>query len=196
MIWNPALAMERLAPDKGPTLASMEGVCIGFRPGSSALTMARATGTSNTAIVGSLVNPADPAGWHVLPVHEDVANLRRARLIDVWRDGDIIHVWSLFQDSSSMPGRAEREAVHEYSLSATADAATGQLLTLDVRPGTLPHGECPAAMANIPVLVGTPMAALRTTVIQRLRRTAGCTHLNDMLRSLAEVPMLAERIGD
>jgi len=32
---------------------------------------------------------------------------------------------------------------------------------------------------------------MRTEVLQRLRATDCCTHLNDGLRSLAEVPVLA-----
>jgi hypothetical protein len=32
--------------------------------------------------------------------------------------------------------------------------------------------------------------ALRERVLDELKGTAGCTHLNDMLRALAEVPVL------
>jgi hypothetical protein len=34
------------------------------------------------------------------------------------------------------------------------------------------------------------LADLRQLVLERLRGTAGCTHLNDALRALAEVPHL------
>jgi hypothetical protein len=36
---------------------------------------------------------------------------------------------------------------------------------------------------------------LRHVVLERLARTKGCTHLNDALRALAEVPVLAERLA-
>jgi hypothetical protein len=39
-------------------------------------------------------------------------------------------------------------------------------------------------------MVGTPVSSLRTNVIRELAREQGCTHLNDMLRSLAEVPQM------
>jgi hypothetical protein len=43
-------------------------------------------------------------------------------------------------------------------------------------------------------LLNTPIAELRNTVLERLRKTAGCTHLNDMIRSLAEAPVLAGKL--
>jgi hypothetical protein len=50
------------------------------------------------------------------------------------------------------------------------------------------------AVANADRMVGTPLADLRTAVLEQLTRATqghdGCTHLNDVLRSLAEVPVL------
>jgi Protein of unknown function (DUF2889) len=50
------------------------------------------------------------------------------------------------------------------------------------------------AVANVGRLVGTPLTRLRTVVLERLRTTGGCTHLNDALRALAEVPILARHL--
>lgn len=58
-------------------------------------------------------------------------------------------------------------------------------------PRSLPYDECPLAVHNVTALAGTP---LRTTVLGRLRGPLGCTHLNDMLRTLADVPELARRL--
>ncbi|MCE7798371.1 DUF2889 domain-containing protein [Sphingobium sufflavum] len=197
--WHPGYLQEQAAvleqaAGAGFTVASMEGVCIGFRPGSSALLHKPGQGTPNSTQVVPLPNPADPAGWHAFALDGDFGNFRRARLIDIWREDGLIHVDALFQDTSSLPGTAMREAIHEYRLRATADGATGRLLTLDATPGTLPHAECPAAMVNMAVVLGTPMEDLRATVLDRLKRTAGCTHLNDMIRSLAEAPVLAAKL--
>jgi len=49
-------------------------------------------------------------------------------------------------------------------------------------------------MANIGLLVGSQMTDLRDVVLEKLKRTAGCTHLNDTVRSLAEVPVLAAKL--
>ena len=40
---------------------------------------------------------------------------------------------------------------------------------------------------------GTQLRALRSEVLKRLKSADCCTHLNDGLRSLAEVPILAAR---
>jgi Protein of unknown function (DUF2889) len=63
-------------------------------------------------------------------------------------------------------------------------------------PRVLPYDECPLAVLNVPTLVGLPLSELRTAVLRRLRGPLGCTHLNDMLRALADVPGLAGRLLD
>ncbi len=55
----------------------------------------------------------------------------------------------------------------------------------------LPYAECPGAAPNASWMAGTELRAMRTEVLERLRATDCCTHLNDGLRSLAEVPVLA-----
>jgi hypothetical protein len=119
--------------------------------------------------------------------------MRRARRIDV-TTGNVITVDAMFQDSATVP-TGGRVAVHEYQLSAQADLVTGELLSVHADPRVLPYQECPMAAANVGRLIGTPMAELRTVVLERLRTVAGCTHLNDALRALAEVPVLARHLA-
>ena len=172
----------------------MENVCIGYRTGSSALFAPKAGRTrQNTTPVVPLAHPLDPQGWHDLPSLEG-CHFRRARRIDVWREKDELVIDAMFQDSAAMPDRIERVAVHEYGLTARADLASETLTTLVTHAGTLPFVECPAAQANAGVMVGTPLSELRERVLERLRKTAGCTHLNDALRSLADVPSLAKSL--
>jgi hypothetical protein len=172
----------------------MEGVCIGFRAGSSALDLdGMNESVANYVAVPPLQHPHDPAGWHEM-IERDRINFRRARRIDVWRNGDVLRIDSMFQDSAGAPGGG-RVAIHEYRLTATADASAQTLLSIEATPGTLPYRECRAAPANLPTLLGTPLVDLRDTVLDRLRATAGCTHLNDMVRALAEVPVLAASAG-
>lgn len=166
----------------------MEGVCIGFRPGSSALTSdGTSAETQSSARVPSLVRPDDPLGWHALREQEGVG-MRRARRIDVWID-DAIRVEAAFQDSGTSPDGG-RVAVHEYLLTATIDVATTKLLDVAADARILPFPECPSGVANVRRMVGTPISAMREQVLTELRGTLGCTHLNDVLRSLAEVPQL------
>ena len=167
----------------------MEGVCIGFRPGASSLNDDGTPRISlNATPVVDLPLPGDPYSWHALPDNRGVA-FRRARHIDVWRD-DLLRVEAGFQDSANHPDGG-RVAIHEYRLTASVDPNTFELLSVAASPGTLPYSSCPAATLNIDRLAGTPIGELRTAVLEQLARTAGCTHLNDALRALAEVPVLA-----
>jgi hypothetical protein len=170
---------------------SMEGICAGFAPGASSLlsdgTPARVG--ENVARVPPLAAADDPDGWHELDDHPPMA-MRRARRIDVWADGGELGIDAMFRDSCWDPDGSE-VAVHEYQLLAAADRGTGTLTSVTARPRVLPYAECPAAAPNASWLTGTPLRALRSEVLRRIRGTDCCTHLNDALRSLAEVPVLA-----
>jgi hypothetical protein len=172
----------------------MEGVCIGFQPGSSALAP---DGTSRFShdirAVQPLPDPADPIGWHDLEHVTDVS-MRRARRIDVHL-GDVIEIDAMFQDSATVPAGG-RVAVHEYRVEATADPITGALLSVTADPRVLPYRECPLAALNVGRMVGTPLSELRANVLERLKGVDGCTHLNDALRALAEVPILVAPLRD
>jgi hypothetical protein len=169
----------------------MEGVCAGFRPGASSLAPGGYINVEvgqNVAEVPSIVDPADPAGWHEVPANPAVA-MRRARRIDVGLEGDAVWVDAMFRDSSWRPDGVE-VAVHEYHLDASASVTDLALTSVVAEPRVLPYPECPAAAPNAVRMVGTPMADLRGRVLESLKGTDGCTHLNDALRSLAEVPCL------
>lgn len=195
--WQRGLATAAAAADTAQPRRvgrNMEGVCAGFRPGSSALnTDGTSSARQSSAAVMDLRRPDDPEGWHAFTEQTGAVGMRRARRIDVWVD-DLIRIDSAFQDSATNSDGG-RTAVHEYRLSATADPVTLKLLSVEADPRVLPYAECPAAALNAPRMVGTPLAELRETVLVDLRGTAGCTHLNDALRALAEVPMLVTRLS-
>ena len=173
------------------------GTCAGFRPGSSALGVdggSHPENRQNVAGVPALADPADPLGWHDLDPHPPVA-MRRARRIDVWRDGSSIVADAMFRDSCWQPD-GEEVAVHEYAIDAVIDVASGYLTAVSATPKVLPFAECPAAAPNAAWLVGVPASKLRTEVLERLRSSDCCTHLNDALRALTEVPVLAGLIRD
>jgi len=176
------------------SLPQMEGICAGFVPGSSAL-LDDGTGrmnpetNHNVAPAPPLAAPDDPWSWHELDEHPPVA-MRRARRIDVWRDHDVIAIDAMFRDSCWQPDGGE-VAVHEYRIDATADAVTGEVTAVRADPRVLPFAECPGAAPNASLIVGANLADLRAEVLDRIRLTDCCTHLNDALRSLAEVPVIA-----
>jgi hypothetical protein len=177
-----------------PGTRVMRDACIGFRAGSSALTP---EGTAHPTLPlnrsGPLDAGEDALAWHDVPA-VDGMSLRRSRRLDVWTEGHTVHVDAFFQDSAAMPDGG-RQSLHEYTLTAEADTETCTLRAVHPVPRVLPHMECPLAVPGADRLVGTPLAELRSTVLRELRGAAGCTHLSDLLRSLADVPALASRLA-
>ena len=57
-------------------------------------------------------------------------------------------------------------------------------------PRVLPYDECPLAVGHVAAMAGLPLSELRGAVLELPRGPLGCTHLNDMLRALADVPEL------
>jgi hypothetical protein len=138
-----------------------------------------------------LRHPDDPDGWHAFTIQNTVG-MRRARRIDV-QQSRTIAIDAAFQDSAAKPD-GKRSVLHEYQVAATADPASLRLLTIDATPRVLPFSECPGAVNNIQRLIGAKLADLRQTVLDELPGTLGCTHLNDVLRALAEVPALLDHL--
>jgi Protein of unknown function (DUF2889) len=173
---------------------TMVDVCTGFAKGASSLTAdggPDSRGQSRTE-VGSLVNPNDPQGWHHLP-DQVGPRFRRARRIDIWKDGGHIHCDVGFQDSGSNPD-GTRTAVHEYHVALIVDPDDMTVNSLKATPHILPYRECPGAVANIQKLIGHPVKGFRQDVLDALPGILGCTHLNDVLRALADVPILSEHL--
>jgi hypothetical protein len=169
-------------------LRGRQDVCIGHTEGSAAQDPARFNQSYGDADAAPLVAADDPQGWHHLPAQEG-PGLRRARRIDVARRDDLIEIDSAFQDSATRPDGG-RGVIHEYGLTATADAGTMSLVAVEATPRVLPYPECPRAAGGIQKLLGAPLADLRDRVLAEFAGPAGCTHLNDALRALAEVPLL------
>jgi hypothetical protein len=133
----------------------------------------------------------DPAGWHDLEVHTGIS-MRRARRMDIWLE----ETWNIdagFQDSASLPD-GSRVAVHEYRVNVAVDRGSMRLLSIHADPRVLPYSECPTAAPNVQRLLGTHLADIRTTVLNELPGTLGCTHLNDALRALADTPTLIRHL--
>jgi hypothetical protein len=61
---------------------------------------------------------------------------------------------------------------------------------LNVDPRVLPYDACTKAAENVDRMIGIPIQEFRHAVVEQLPGPLGCTHLNDALRALAEVPML------
>lgn len=174
----------------------MLNVCTGFAEGAASLAEDGKPDNINqsTSDVGPLENPDDALSWHAMP-HQQGPQKRRARRIDLWRDGDVIRVDAGFQDSGSNPNGG-RTAIHEYRVHAEIDAATNKLLSLQALPLILPYRECPGASVKATRMIGQDVTMFRDAVLETLPSTLGCTHLNDVLRALADVPVLAQKLPE
>jgi hypothetical protein len=190
--WNPDLVRQMREGGAGPRKGPMVNVCTGFAEGSSALDLFNgpATGIPDRTEVTPLENPADPAGWHEMLGPAAGPYMCRARRIDVWAEGEMLMVDAGFQDSGVTPDGA-RIAVHEYRVFATLEPRTTVLRSLEVQPLILPFAECPGAAVKASRMVGQPIGEFRRRVLDTLPHTEGCTHLNDVLRSLTDVAQLA-----
>jgi hypothetical protein len=169
----------------------MTGICSGFRAdGLPVQRMNRGEDPQHNLVPAfDLAEPSDPLAWHDVPdAPGDSPMLRRRRRIDVI-DGPEIIVDSLFRDSMWSPEGVET-VVHEYGVHAVVDRDSMRLTSITADPRVLPFQTCPAAAANVDLLLGEPMGTLRHRVLEQIISTDGCTHLNDALRALAEVPVL------
>ncbi len=169
-------------------------ICWGLQEGNTGVQPGGPPSSVADADAGDLRNPADPEGWHELSDAEG-PGFRRARRIDVSLDeqSGLLKIDSAFQDSAKKK-QGGRVAIHEYGLSAVADAKTLEILSLEPKPQILPFSECPGAVHNVQRLVGSRLDEIRDQVLAHLRGPEGCTHLNDALRALAEVPNLARHL--
>ncbi|MGE0878550.1 MAG: DUF2889 domain-containing protein [Acidimicrobiia bacterium] len=121
--------------------------------------------------------------------------MRRRRRIDVVRpvaDPDTLFVDAMFRDVF-MEASGVESTVHEYQISLSVDASR-TITAVDVLAGSLPNAECSNAAPSAHRIVGQTTAELRDFVRKELRGTSTCTHLNDLLRSLADVWWLSERL--
>jgi hypothetical protein len=136
----------------------------------------------------SLARADQADAWH------DVARLprdgaRRRRRLDV-TIGRAILVDAMFRDAVATGEDGEDLVVHEYSLSARIEPDSLKIIELDVDPRVLPYTECPAAAASAQRVVGRRLTDLRELVRAEFAGVSTCTHLNDFLRSLEDVPGL------
>lgn len=178
----------------------MEGMCVTYATGSPALLPdgRQNEETANRSIGAFAGTSDDPHAWHPL-LEVSGTNEARLRYMDVWRADGMVQVCFGFQDSSAFPGTDLRQLFHEYRGFAVIEPETMVLQSIRMEYGSLPYHTCPAAASSPQALVGQSVREFRKLVIATLPGTAGCTHLNDALRTLQDVPalvvMLDQRMG-
>jgi hypothetical protein len=178
--------------------AAKSDVCAGWRSDGTMMTSVRAGRGVPVTIGPALGRPgdeaaADPQGWHRMPQLAP-RGMRRRRLVDVTVRDAVWDVFAMFQDThASADGRAT--ILHEYSLSAGIDPTTAAITACHAVPHVLPWDECPSAAASADRLIGTRLDHVRADVRSTFRGTSTCTHLNDLLRSLGDIPALVRHFS-
>jgi Protein of unknown function (DUF2889) len=179
----------------GPVL-QVPDLCAGFQVGGVIMTEFDRSGRIPQAIgpIAPEINDTnDPWAWHPIgPTPID--GVRRWRRVDVEATVSAISVEAFFRDSHAAPDGAET-VLHEYVARATADAAGRHIVACAATPHVLPWHECPQAAASAARLAGVPFDGLRHHVRSQLVGTSSCTHLNDCLRGLEDVPHLAMQLA-
>ena len=135
----------------------------------------------------------DPLAWHPispLPRHA----MRRRRRIDAYEESaGRIGIDAMFRDTYVRSDGVET-IVHEYTLAAAVDADTGVIVESRAIPRVLPWQECPGAVASAERITGMTLSQLHFRVRQELFGISTCTHLNDLLRSIADAEALIELV--
>jgi Protein of unknown function (DUF2889) len=180
--------------DMSVEFQSRDDLCAGWAHDATMMVSVRATGNIPLPIgppAPVLESPEDPFSWHAMaPMTPH--GMRRRRRLDVLEPvvpGGDYRLDAHFRDS-----HADEEAVetvlHEYSVTGTVDPAAGRIVDVAAQAHVLPWMECPGALASAHRLAGMPLADLRPWVRREFTGVSTCTHLNDTLRSLADVAVL------
>lgn len=169
------------------------GMCISFASGSPSLD------ENGQPIVDDILRTSqqvplpndDPYAWHHW---QEVSgpNQMRLRRMDLWQEAGLLHVDVGFQDSAAFPDKEERLVFHEYRLQAAIEPINFVLESVDVMTGVLPFSECLKSPSTAKQLVGQSIVDFRRSVLAQLPGPAGCTHLNDILRSLQDVVAMSQ----
>lgn len=191
-LYGPLPPLKEPMPTRDPKRANRI-ICSGLRPNGYSDTRKEFGdfGGHYLRLPGDLSSP-DPLAWHELDPPA-VPCMRRRRRVDIWQEGDAIEVDAHFRDSMWRWDGVEL-ALHEYTLQVTVDAGSGTVRAIAAQPRVLPFPECPWAAPHVGTLVGMQVLGFRTSVQDTLTELRACTHLNDMLRCLAEVSALATNL--
>jgi Protein of unknown function (DUF2889) len=169
--------------------------CAGFATGG--LLMTSFEGGDPVVVTGpeapDLDHDSDRLAWHPmaqLPRH----GMRRRRRIDVFDASDSrVGIDAMFRDTYVRADGVET-IIHEYTLEATVDSGTGVIVESQATPRVLPWQECPGAVASAERIAGMTLGELHFRVRQELFGTSTCTHLNDLLRSVADAEVLIDQV--
>ncbi|OBG65081.1 MULTISPECIES: DUF2889 domain-containing protein [unclassified Mycobacterium] len=166
----------------------MAGICAGFAPDASLIAFTRRHDVIPTGR-GPVAPPL--SGLHeVEPLR--ARGMRRYRRLDLAdSDSGSARFHSHFRDSHVDDDLVET-IVHEYTVAGTIDTSTRVITGVNAEVRVLPWQECPGAIGSASRIRGMTLAELRDRVRGEFVGTSTCTHLNDTLRSIADLQALMD----
>jgi hypothetical protein len=194
----PEASRSAASPRPAPNLSRMSGVCAGWADDASLILHIRTKGSIPVPIGPSapvLERDGDSFSWHEMAVlpPQSVRRRRRLDLIAPASPGDGHRIDLHFRDSYTGEG-GDEAVLHEYSVSGTADLKNGRIGSVVARAQVLPWTECPGSLASAERIAGMELSVLRGTIRKEFVGSSTCTHLNDSLRSLADITVLAQEL--
>jgi hypothetical protein len=183
------------APRTLPVIRN-ENLCAGWATGASIM-----DGLINDQLIPVVTGPAQPGlesetdalAWHVAPELPPNAMRRRRRIDILRRPDETIAIDAMFCDSHTDADGREF-VIHEYTVTAVADAQTWLVLESAAIARVLPWQECPMAAASAGRITGMTVTGLRRQVRDEFVGPSTCTHLNDLLRGLEDVAVMANAL--
>jgi hypothetical protein len=189
-------AEESPALQTGGRRAPLVGICSGWRADGVAVQRALA----DVPLLGAAATTPPLESVTGLPgafLEEEPLGprtMRRRRVLEIAPAAD--GGWDVFAylRDSHVDARGVEHGLHEYLVTASAGRGDLRLRSVVAEPRTLPFRDCPLASPNVDRLVGMPAGEAGSGVVDRLPGAAGCTHLNDLLRTFRFLPRLAAMV--
>jgi hypothetical protein len=181
-----------------PDLSNRGDLCAGWATDASMVVHIRQSGTIPVPVgprAPRLERADDAEAWHAMGVLGP-HTVRRRRRLDLYRPADSPEAARFdlhFRDSHADGERLET-IMHEYTVTGTVDLAARRLGEVVARAQVLPWLECPGAVASAQRVAGMALDELRLRVRREFVGRTTCTHLNDSLRSLADLGTLASAL--
>jgi pyruvate/2-oxoglutarate dehydrogenase complex dihydrolipoamide acyltransferase (E2) component len=181
-------------PRPAPDFGSRGDLCAGWAHDATMMVHVRKTGSLPVPLgppAPRLEPVDDPVSWHDMAALTPYAVRRRRRLdlIAPTKGGDKYRIDLHFRDSH-VDQSAQETVLHEYTVTGTADRAASRIGAVTARAHVLPWLECPGAVASAERISGMELSSLRPVVRREFVGRTTCTHLNDSLRSLADIEAL------
>ncbi|MDQ2651304.1 MAG: DUF2889 domain-containing protein [Actinomycetota bacterium] len=166
-------------------------LCAGWAAEGGMMQSVEVTGTTPmppSAPAPDLRPVDDPSAWHDVSPLAFHATRRRRRLDVVPADDGAVRYDVHFRDTHAVEADVEG-IIHEYTLGG--ELRDGRLASVAAAAHVLPWLECPSAIGSERRAEGLELSEVRELVRRELRGTSTCTHLNDSLRSMADLGHLA-----